>query len=496
MFRRAVPLPPPPPTPSQPLSLALPPPPPPPLSLMDLLARLIEDVKHTTTTAVANNDDDDEKSARKRHRLTVIESLLRQEQLPLQQRTKVDVLVEQFQRHVSNDIHKMIVDQRDDNEGYQGLDIRRDTHAEVETALRIYPDVITRQKDTRWNSDDEEWIDVDDGDYPIQCLTIQYYENDCNSLNTKAIPFIHLFAKLATEFNSFSEEERGGLLFTDQDGDDVFNNLACGCRVSYHRRADDVISTEWIQLRQLGLMKKDDIMEYKLLFYTCHQYGHILENCVRFLVEWDPGCLLQIDSRRWSALQIAANRSVQSFRFLFEYVIRYFPYKKGISILFQNDEDRTSPFRSVCACNPNFNPSKRKEAKDAVDAVLSRYHSTTPINTVEALLLTATNPTIGLDGVYFLLRRQPEVLLKMVSHSETITNTTASKQDRKRKRSKFYHECIVLISIAIQHAYILYLFVIICFCFFFLKYTFLLFFFIINFTHIHTIGAMVLRSGL
>ena len=100
--------------------------------------------------------------------------MLRQKQLPVQQRTEVDVLVEQFQRRVSNDIHKMIVDQRDNDEGYQGLDIRRDTHAEVETALRIYPDVITRQKDTRWNINNEELIDVDDGDYPIQCLTIQY----------------------------------------------------------------------------------------------------------------------------------------------------------------------------------------------------------------------------------------------------------------------------------------------------------------------------------
>mgnify|MGYP005646398145 FL=1 len=40
----------------------------------------------------------------------------------------------------------MIVDQRDNDEGYQGLDILRDTHAEVETALRIYPDDNTTKR--------------------------------------------------------------------------------------------------------------------------------------------------------------------------------------------------------------------------------------------------------------------------------------------------------------------------------------------------------------
>ena len=95
------------------------------------------------------------------------------------------------------------------------------------------------------------------------------------------------------------------------------------------------------------------------------------------------------------------------------------------------------------ACGGATNPSKREEVMDVVNDVLAWYHGTTPINTVQALFLSATNPLIHLDGVYFLLRRQPEVLLKMMSHSETVPITTTFKQDRKQRRSKCYRGCIV-----------------------------------------------------
>ena len=101
-----------------------------------------------------------------------------------------------------------------------------------------------------------------------------------------------------------------------------------------------------------------------------------------------------------------------------------------------------SPFN--VACGGSFDPTQRKRIIDIIEEALARYHAATPINTVEALLLTASNPLIDLDGVYFLLRRQPDVLLKMMSHSETVTTTTTLEQDRKRKRSECYRGCILL----------------------------------------------------
>ena len=79
----------------------------PPPSLAELLARLIADVQNNTTAAAAaatNRDGVDDEDGmedsipppdaadlpRKRHRLTVIESLLRQEQLPVRQRNTIE----------------------------------------------------------------------------------------------------------------------------------------------------------------------------------------------------------------------------------------------------------------------------------------------------------------------------------------------------------------------------------------------------------------------
>ena len=120
--------------------------------------------------------------------------------------------------------------------------------------------------------------------------------------NLYALSFIHLFEKLLIEFNSFDDEEQGGLLIDDEAGYNVFQNLAWVTSVTNNLHAVNVISREWIHLRRIDLMKKDDIREYELL------PGHFMENCARFLVEWDPECLIQINHQVFmSPHQIATN---------------------------------------------------------------------------------------------------------------------------------------------------------------------------------------------
>ena len=201
--------------------------------------------------------------------------------------------------------------------------------------------------------------------------------NQANPVHLHALSFIHLFAKLAIEFNSFDDEERGGLLIKDQDGDNVFENLACATYLvegkDYHH-ADDVISTEWIRLRQMGLMKKDDIRKYNLFYSACHPYD-IIENCIRFLVEWDPEYLFQIDRQGIAPLPfqvVAECSSNRYFRLLFEYFIRYYPYKKGISNLFRTNEFGVlvkSPFN--VACGGSSDPTQRKRIMDIIEEALA-----------------------------------------------------------------------------------------------------------------------------
>jgi hypothetical protein len=61
-----------------------------------------------------------------------------------------------------------------------------------------------------------------------------------------------------------------------------------------------------------------------------------------------------------------------------------------------------------------------------IEDTLIRYSDTTPVNVEEALLSTAIDENVHLDCVYFLLRllrREPDVLLKLLSQSSPPTKS-------------------------------------------------------------------------
>jgi hypothetical protein len=98
------------------------------------------------------------------------------------------------------------------NENYNGLDSDRDTEeAEVETAIRFFPEVLSRRKQINIeDDDDDEEQELVGGLYPIQCLS--YSARRCNMKGIYFIPFV---ARVATELGLFEEQKRGGLLCVD-----------------------------------------------------------------------------------------------------------------------------------------------------------------------------------------------------------------------------------------------------------------------------------------
>jgi hypothetical protein len=75
------------------------------------------------------------------------------------------------------------------------------------------------------------------------------------------------------------------------------------------------------------------------------------ENRFRVLVEWDPNALAHagIDSGFTPHYHAAIRSTLQGFRMVFEYGIRYFPRKKGIGLLFRKHiYFIETPFE--CAC--------------------------------------------------------------------------------------------------------------------------------------------------
>ena len=85
------------------------------------------------------------------------------ENFPVRQRMKINQLVDYFLSKLEEDIYRMVTDQRIID--YRGLDSERDTEAEVETALRIFPHTLRRRK--RDESGNNLTL------YPIHCLSLK-----------------------------------------------------------------------------------------------------------------------------------------------------------------------------------------------------------------------------------------------------------------------------------------------------------------------------------
>jgi hypothetical protein len=93
------------------------------------------------------------------------------------------------------------------------------------------------------------------------------------------------------------------------------------------------------------------------------------------LVEWDPYALTQMDDDNRVHLPIhyaGCQSTIIGFRLVFEAAIRYFPYKKGISLLFKKDYKNNWPLRMACD-EHRFGCVKSMEA---IEAIMSIYSST------------------------------------------------------------------------------------------------------------------------
>jgi len=140
------------------------------------------------------------------------------------------------------------------------------------------------------------------------------------------------------------------------------------------------------------------------------------------LVEWDPSALIKPNIYGGSPIGYVAlatkYSSIREFQLIFEYGIRYFPKMKGINILFHKYNIGETPFQFACE---EFG---RDEVMKIIEDTLARY-SDTPLNVAEALLSAAIDEKSHLDCVYFLLRRELDVLVKLQSQSQSQSSGTA-----------------------------------------------------------------------
>jgi hypothetical protein len=407
----------------------------------------VEQAQQHTILPQEQIDAADNYDARKRRRLHLISVLQKTDDFYLQTRNKIDVLVEEFLDETRDDIHNMLCDNTDPGSGehYLGLDSDRDTEAEVETAIRFFPEVLSRRKeiDMKWDEDEDE-ID-EEGEivhlvedlYPIQLLGFTHREWPHIQCNWKTVSFIPLVARLSKEFGLFEVEARGGLvspLSSPYDSNVLQNLMFSDGRGKLHylfyyddkhyESVDDKYLQVLIQLRQMDLLKKEDIQRYELLDRLCVS-GHgcyFAENRFQFLVEWDPNALTRIRDCGRVQFNFAIypfGATIRTFQLIFDAGIKYFPKQKGIHRLFRQGirqgirASGKTPFQFFCE---KFG---YEQVMKVIEETLIRY-ADTPINIVDALITAAIDENVHLECVYFLLRREPDVLQKLLSSTPAV----------------------------------------------------------------------------
>ena len=277
----------------------------------------------------------------------------------------------------------------------KGLNSDRDTEAEVELAIRFFPNVLSKR------------------DRYGKSIIYRQLKSWKGEFNLKAVSFIPVLAELGIEFDQFEEDERGGLI---SGGWNVLTDLAANCddqRKRYdeqHQRlVDEKFLTIMKRLRQKGLLKKEDIRESYLIGTICCQ-SVFPEQRFQYLVDWDPNSLRIPDGDYDDDLPIHCATHpcynctyIHRFQTIFEAGMRHFPAEIGL--LFHKNRYDNTPYQMACQKFGN------EKVKQIIDDVLNIQEN--DIDTINSLIYAATNDGIRFgcfDGVYFLLRREPSVL--------------------------------------------------------------------------------------
>ena len=107
---------------------------------------------------------------------------------------------------------------------------------------------------------------------------------------------------------------------------------------------------------------------------------------------------------------------IQEFQLVFEAGIRYFPKKNGIRFLFQKSKySGTTPFKMACK---QFGRDKVMKMIETTLIDCCPAGDNNAYDAPQALLSAAVDPIIHLDCVHFVLRREPDVLSKLLSSPE------------------------------------------------------------------------------
>ena len=151
--------------------------------------------------------------------------------------------------------------------------------------------------------------------------------------NSKSEQYVTLLAREGLKYNVGGDDKRGGLLSQDTDG---LNTLHLLANRSYSdEMGDESCLRVLIELRELKLLRKQDINDHNLLFHACHPSSQLRFN---YFLNWDPD-ELKMHHMNGNHLihDICHYRDIDSFKVFLKAAIERYPNELGL--LFQKDDD-------------------------------------------------------------------------------------------------------------------------------------------------------------
>lgn len=347
------------------------------------------------------------------------------------------------------------------------LDSDRDSHDQVETAIRFFPQslvkwpgcTLTFNRDNNYNTST-----VGDGLRTAVLEAAKDYDN------SKSVSFVPLMAKLGLELKEdHLSDDRGGILSYDYDDGNTLRYIAGLHIMSWTtgttETADPVLIDEtnrdvMKELRAQNLLFKEDIqredlMDCCLLSFNpprvgggYYNYFFAAEQRFRFLADWDPLSLARETKQKSNDGILPLHRSVlnfdndklqvlsatTAFRTVLELGIKHFPTKLGF--LFHMDVSDQTPFEMACVKYGS------EQVTRVVRDVLSSNNNgdgdgvygdiDDRMAELESLVTLSVDETVHLEGVYFVLRRNPSIMARSLLSGAK--GGTSSDHHPKRKR--------------------------------------------------------------
>jgi len=276
------------------------------------------------------------------------------------------------------------------------IDADKHTEDEVNTLITAFPSALSHVCAYDTNEDEQE-DEIRMFVLPIQAAALEMTRN--------SIPFLPMLAEKGEKLNVGGEGERGGLLLEDSKGYNMLQNLA------KETSADDAVCLDvFKRLRQSDLLKKQDIRQYELFWYSCQSHA---KERFEYFVDWDPKALKEYRHEGEPLLHACTRISklIECFPLMLKAGMKYYPEELGF--LFRKDDNGDT------ACKLVFDEYGKDEAWRMIEKCLEETHDAKMIkmnsmtNLYPFILPAAGGEASDLNPLNYLLRRNPEVLFRV-----------------------------------------------------------------------------------